>query len=71
MQVVDEQKEARKADVARLVLAGKSFVNDEEDVFEGLSPQVWNYVFPNNSQWERRRDKKKMPQCVGLWCPTH
>jgi len=36
---VDEEKEARKAEQARLMLAGKSFLEDE-DIFKGMTPQV-------------------------------
>ncbi|GAB4824256.1 hypothetical protein N2152v2_011302 [Parachlorella kessleri] len=35
---VDEEKEARKAEQARLMLAGKSFLEDE-DTFKGMTPQ--------------------------------
>lgn len=36
---VDEDKEARKLEAARAVLAGRSFTEGEEDPFEGLGPQ--------------------------------
>lgn len=39
-QVVDEEKERRKAELARLVLTGQhSFVREDADVFEGLTPE--------------------------------
>lgn len=38
--VVDENKETLKADMARSLLAGKSLIEEEDDVFEGLSPKV-------------------------------
>jgi hypothetical protein len=40
---VDEDKEARKLQRARLVLAGHTFV-DDDDPFEGLTPQVTRLV---------------------------
>ncbi|DBA85480.1 TPA: hypothetical protein ACH3X2_000427 [Trebouxia sp. C0005] len=36
---IDEDKEARKLEAARAVLAGRSFTEGEEDPFEGLGPQ--------------------------------
>lgn len=36
---IDENKEARKLEAARAVLAGRSFTEWEEDPFEGLGPQ--------------------------------
>ena len=36
---IDEDKEARKMEAARAVLAGRSFTEGEEDPFEGLGPQ--------------------------------
>jgi hypothetical protein len=36
---VDEEKEAKKAEQARLMLAGKSFL-DDDDIFKGMTPQV-------------------------------
>ena len=37
---IDEEKEARKLERARLVLAGHPFSADDDDPFEGLSPQA-------------------------------
>lgn len=37
---VDEEREAKKAELARLILAGKSLIEDEEDLFKGMSPRV-------------------------------
>ena len=37
---VDEEKEARKLERARLVLSGHPFAAGDDDPFEGLSPQV-------------------------------
>lgn len=37
--VVDEEREARKAELARLVLAGRSVLEGEEDLFDGLTPE--------------------------------
>ncbi|KDD75647.1 hypothetical protein H632_c572p0 [Helicosporidium sp. ATCC 50920] len=43
--VVDENKETLKADMARSLLAGKSLIEEEDDVFEGLSPkEIEKYV---------------------------
>ena len=36
---VDHEREARKADLARAVLAGRSMIDDEEDLFDGLTPE--------------------------------
>ena len=36
---VDEDKEAKKMEAARAVLAGRSFTEGEDDPFEGLGPQ--------------------------------
>ena len=42
---VDEDKEARKLEAARAVLAGRSFTEGEEDPFEGLGPQeIQTYI---------------------------
>lgn len=42
---VDEEKEAKKADMARLVLAGASVIEEEDDLFDGLSPEeIQQYV---------------------------
>ena len=43
---MDEGREARKAELARLLLAGgRSFTEEEADVFEGLSPaEIQAYV---------------------------
>lgn len=37
---VDHEREARKIEKARLVLAGASVVEEEDDLFEGLAPEV-------------------------------
>lgn len=37
---VDEEKEARKREAARMVLAGHSLLDSEDDPFDGLSPEV-------------------------------
>ena len=37
---VDEDKEARKKERARLILAGRSLLETDEDPFDGLTPQV-------------------------------
>ena len=39
MPQIDEEKEAKKKERARLILAGHSFTEDD-DPFEGLTPQV-------------------------------
>ena len=46
LQVVDDGKEDRKEAMARAILAGNtSFINDNADVFEGLSPtEIEEYV---------------------------
>ena len=46
MQVVDDGKEEKKLAMARAILAGNtSFINDNTDVFEGLSPtEIEEYV---------------------------
>lgn len=46
MQVVDDGKEEKKLAMARAILAGNtSFINDNADVFEGLSPtEIEEYV---------------------------
>ena len=36
---INEEKEARRRERARLILAGHSFT-EEDDPFEGLTPQV-------------------------------
>ncbi|KAK2076941.1 hypothetical protein QBZ16_005169 [Prototheca wickerhamii] len=42
---VDEDKEARKKERARLILAGRSLLETDEDPFDGLTPQeIANYV---------------------------
>ncbi|KAK9808753.1 hypothetical protein WJX72_003037 [[Myrmecia] bisecta] len=42
---VDEDKEAARERVARMVLAGKSLLDDSKDAFEGLSPkEIQQYV---------------------------
>jgi hypothetical protein len=44
--VVDDGKEQKKQEMARAILAGNtSFINDNADVFEGLSPaEIEEYV---------------------------
>lgn len=37
---VDEEKESRKLAQARLILAGRSLLEGDEDLFEGLTPEV-------------------------------
>lgn len=37
---IDEAREAKKMQMARLVLAGKSVIEEEDDLFDGLSPEV-------------------------------
>ena len=46
VQVVDDGKEEKKLAMARAILAGNtSFINDNADVFEGLSPtEIEEYV---------------------------
>lgn len=46
LQEVDEEKESRKKELARLLLAGGlSLTEDDADVFEGLSPsEIQAYV---------------------------
>lgn len=42
---VDEDKEARKLEAARAILAGRSFVDGDDDPFEGLGPQeIQEYI---------------------------
>eukprot|EP00884_Botryococcus_braunii_P011359 jgi/Botrbrau1/20223/Bobra.31_1s0020.1 len=36
---VDEKKEARKEDAARALLAGQPYIYDDDDPFEGMTPQ--------------------------------
>lgn len=48
-QEVDEEKEERKAEMARMLLAGgRSFTEADADIFEGLSPaEIQAYVAEN------------------------
>ena len=42
---IDEDKEAKKLEAARAVLAGRSFTEGEEDPFEGLGPhEIQAYI---------------------------
>ena len=42
---MDEEKEARKQERARLVLAGHPLSGDDDDPFEGLTPRVHDSDF--------------------------
>ena len=42
---VDEDKEAKKLEAARAILAGRSFVDGDDDPFEGLGPkEIQEYI---------------------------
>lgn len=42
---VDEDKEARKMEAARAILAGRSFTEGDDDPFEGLPPkEIQEYI---------------------------
>ena len=77
---VDEEKEAQKQERARLVLAGHPFSADDDDPFEGLTPQVLltpmchaHDAPPLSERWGclglmRRRPLKHMPYlCMPLY----
>lgn len=44
---IDEEREAKKLEKARLVLLGANMLEEEEDPFDGLSPQVL-FLFLNH-----------------------
>ena len=42
---VDEEKEAKKMEAARAILAGRSFTEGDDDPFEGLGPkEIQEYI---------------------------
>lgn len=75
-QEVDENKEARKAELARVLLAGgRSFTEADADVFEGLSPrEIQEYVAkttqvsPRFAQALAHKKFRQLELCL-LWFP--
>jgi hypothetical protein len=50
---VDEAREGRKAELARLLLAGRSLLGEGDDeLFEGLSPKVRFVCCGWEGEWE-------------------
>ena len=60
---IDEDKEARKMEAARAVLAGRSFTEGEEDPFEGLGPQEIQAYIDKALQGVSNADPFEVSQC--------